>query len=156
MLCEPDKRRYTESMTAEAKMIPTPESVDAFIATVPDTVKQQDSRSLIELMSELTDKPAVMWGPSIIGFGSYHYKYASGREGNAPALGFSPRKAALTIYLFYGAENHTDLLAKLGPHKPSKACLYIKRLSDIDMAVLKQLIELSYNELRAYEKEHWA
>lgn len=143
-------------MKVETKTIPTSASVDTFIASIPDDIKQQDSHTLIKIMSEVTGEPAVMWGPSIIGFGSYHYKYASGREGDAPAAGFSPRKAALTIYLFYGAEQHTDLLAQLGPHKLGKVCLYIKRLSDIDIDTLKQLIQVSYDELRAYEKEHWS
>lgn len=148
--------RYTRSMKAATKTIPTSASVDTFIANIPDDIKRQDSHTLVKIMSEITGKPAVMWGPSIIGFGSYHYKYESGREGDAPASGFSPRKAALTIYLFYGAEQHTDLLTKLGPHKLGKVCLYIKRLSDIDLDILKQLIKLSYDELRAHEKEHWS
>jgi hypothetical protein len=143
-------------MKTENKTLPTDSNVVDFIASVPDETKRRDSETLIRLMQDITGAPAVMWGPSIVGFDSYHYKYESGREGDAPAAGFSPRKAALTVYLFYGAEKHTDLLSKLGPHTLSKSCLYIKRLSDIDMDVLKQLVKRSYNELRAYEKEHWS
>lgn len=143
-------------MKSENKTQPTSSDVASFIAAIPDETKRRDSEVLREIMSDVTGEPAAMWGPSIIGFGSYHYKYASGREGDAPATGFSPRKTALTIYLFYGAENHSDLLDKLGPHTLGKACLYIKRLSDIDLNILRQLIAVSHKELRAYEKEHWS
>lgn len=147
---------YTKVMKSENKTQPTNSDVTSFIAAISDETKRRDSEQLCGIMSDITHEPAVIWGPSIIGFGSYHYKYASGREGDAPASGFSPRKAALTIYLFYGAEQHSDLLGKLGPHTLGKACLYIKRLSDIDLDTLKQLIKVSYTELRAYEKEHWS
>lgn len=143
-------------MKSENKTQPTTGDVASFIATIPDETKRHDSEVLCKIMSDITGEQPVMWGPSIVGFGSYHYKYASGREGDAPASGFSPRKAALTIYLFYGAEQYTEQLDQLGPHTLGKACLYIKHLSDVDLDILKRLIATSYKELRAYEKEHWS
>lgn len=102
---------------------------------------------LSALLQEITGKAPQMWGSSIIGFGQYHYVYASGREGDALAIGFSPRKAALTLYLSYGIERHKKLLERLGPHTLGKACLYIKCLGDIDMGILKELLIAAYAEV---------
>lgn len=126
-----------------AKTIPTKIAPKDFIATVEDEKKRADAEVLLTLMEEITGEPPVMWGPSIIGYGSYHYKYASGREGDWMLTGFSPRKTALTVYLMSGVERQGDLLDKLGKYKNGKSCLYIKRLSDVDMEVLKELITVS-------------
>jgi hypothetical protein len=128
---------------AENKTAPTSQSVQAFIEKVDSEQKREDSHTLIALMSEITGEPAMMWGPSIIGFGRYHYKYASGREGDSPLVGFSPRKANLTLYIMGGFENYEALLRKLGKHSVGKACLYVKKLADVDMDVLRELIRQS-------------
>ena len=109
------------------KTAPTIVSVDDFLATLSEQ-RQAEARQCIAIMQEITGQPPVMWGPSIIGFGSYHYKYESGREGDAPAVSFSPRKANLVIYLADNASRYETLLEKLGPHTTGTACLYIKRL----------------------------
>ena len=127
---------------AETKTKPTAVSVDEFIANVEDERKRDDSRVLVKLMSKATGAKAHMWGPTIVGFGTYHYKYDSGHEGDACIAGFSPRKAAISIYLAEFPERDA-LLAKLGKHKMGKACLYVRKLDDIDMDVLKQLVETS-------------
>ena len=127
---------------AETKTKPTAVSVDAFIADVEDERKRDDSRVLVKLMSKATGAKARMWGPTIVGFGTYHYKYDSGHEGDSCIAGFSPRKAAISIYLAEFPARDA-LLAKLGRHKMGKACLYVKKLDDIDMDVLKQLVETS-------------
>lgn len=101
--------------------------------------KKADSLQLIELMQEWSDSEPKMWGPSIIGFGNYHYKYASGHEGDAPVIGFSPRKAAFSLYVYSDTEKSKLLLPDLGKFKMSKACIYIKKLSDIDVSILKEL-----------------
>jgi hypothetical protein len=116
-------------------------SVAAFLASVADERQRVDSERLIVLMSEATGEPAAMWGPSIVGFGSYHYRYASGREGDAPLVGFSPRKAALTLYTAADDDRRAELLARLGPHKVGKGCVYVRRLSDVDEHVLVELIQ---------------
>ena len=110
----------------------TDEDVIAFIEKVENAQKKADSYRLIELMEEATGQTAKMYGPSIIGFGAYHYKYASGHEGEAPLLGFSPRKAAISVYVFTGADEHSYLLEGLGKFTMGKACIYIKKLADID------------------------
>ena len=113
----------------------------AFIATLADERRRKESQALLALMSDVSGEPAVMWGDSIVGFGSYHFIYASGRSGDWPRAGFSPRKGAMTVYCMPGFENQRDLLARLGPHKTSVSCLYIKRLDDVDMGVLRKIIE---------------
>lgn len=126
---------------ANNKTVATSDSVQDFIAQIPDEQKRKDSGRLIQIMEEITGEPAVLWGPSIIGFGSYHYKYASGHEGNAPLAGFSPRKSAISLYL-YTCENDIDLdLEKLGKFKMSKACIYVKKLSDIKEDCLIKIIK---------------
>lgn len=134
-------------------MVPTSADVVAFIDAVPDEHRRSDARELCELMRSVTGEPPVMWGPSIVGFGSYHYRYESGRTGDAPLAGFSPRKANLVVYLVGGFEDrYPKLLDKLGPHKTGKACLYLKRLGDIDVDVLRQLVERSMRVGRGVDK----
>lgn len=128
---------------AELKTKLTGASVDAFLATVADEKKRQDSLTVLNLLQQVTHEEPKMWGDSIIGFGLYHYKYASGQEGDWPPVAFSPRKQNLTIYLMGGFEGYEDLLQKLGRHKTGKGCLYIKKLEDVDLAVLKALVERS-------------
>lgn len=106
---------------------------------VDNEQKKTDSFRLIELMQKWTDSEPKMWGPSIIGFGNYHYKYASGHEGDAPVIGFSPRKAAFSLYVYSDTEKSKVLLPNLGKFKMSKACIYVKKLSDIDIAILQEL-----------------
>ena len=113
-----------------------------FINEFADTEqKRKDSHELIKLMQSISGHKPKMWGPSIIGFGSYHYKYASGHEGDAPMLGFSPRKAAISLYVFTGLDKHKHLLDGLGKFKMGKACIYVKKLSDIDQEKLKLLMQ---------------
>ena len=124
----------------------TEASVEEYIANITDEGRRADCRQLAKLMSAVTRQPPRMWGPAIVGFGQYHYKYDSGREGDMCLAGFSSRKADLTIYVY--TEGQQGLLAKLGKHKSSKACLYVKRLSDVDPAVLKKVIAASVAEIR--------
>ena len=133
---------------AKNKTAPTKVDPNEFIAAVPDETKRADSEWILQTMQEITGAPPVMWGPSIIGFGTYHYVYASGREGDWMEIGFSPRKANISIYLMSGAEREKTLLAKLGKHKTGKSCLYIKRLSDVDKEVLRELMETSVEKVR--------
>jgi Domain of unknown function (DU1801). len=125
---------------AQNKTAYTEASVENFIKTVDDPQKQMDSAALIKLMATATGEPAKMFGSSIIGFGEYHYKYASGHEGNAPLLGFSPRKSAISLYVYSGGNEHRHLVDQLGKFKIGKACIYIKRLSDINIDTLNQLM----------------
>ena len=130
---------------AENKTRPTQADVDAFIKSLPQA-RQTDVRALVKLMQAVSRQKPRMWGPSIIGFGSYHYRYESGREGDAPLLCFSPRKSANVLYITL-----TDkaLPEKLGKHKLSGGCLHIKKLSDVDPAVLKAIVANSYAKMRA-------
>lgn len=123
----------------ELKTKATPVSVGDFIETVADERQRDDAKKIVALMERLSGHPPKMWGPSIIGFGSYHYKYDSGHEGDMARIGFSPRKANIVLYLLDGFEGHAELMQRLGKHKSGKSCLYIKRLSDIDEGVLEQL-----------------
>ncbi len=125
-------------------------SVTEFINSVPDETKRNDSFKLLEIFTRVTGKKPKMWGTSIIGFGKYHYKYErSSQEGDWPLTGFSPRKQNLTLYLMLGPENYLDLLKDLGKHKTSKgSCLYINKLSDVDQAVLENLIKLSFEDMK--------
>ncbi|MFF2242641.1 DUF1801 domain-containing protein [Arthrobacter sp. NPDC058130] len=132
---------------ADNKTQATGASVEEFLAAVEPPVRRGDGLRLLALMSEITGEPAEMWGPSIVGFGRYHYKYASGREGDAPAVGFSPRKSSLSLYgLTYGPEA-ADLLGTLGKHKLGAGCLYVNKLDDVDEAVLAELIRLGYRHV---------
>lgn len=124
----------------EPKTKPTAVDPRAFVAAVEDERKRKDAEWVMAMMEEVTGEPPVMWGPSIIGFGSYHYVYASGREGDWMMTGFSPRKTALTLYLMSGVERQKEHLAKLGKYKTGKSCLYVKRLSDVDTDVLREMV----------------
>jgi hypothetical protein len=130
----------TKNMAKQNPTVENQASVTDFINAVPDGSKRADSFKLIDLMSTATGLPAKMWGPAIVGFGSYHYKYDSGREGDAPRVGFSPRANALTLYLAMDFPRKAELLTKLGKHKTSVACIYIKKLADVDMEVLQEMI----------------
>ena len=121
---------------AENKTKPTQSSVTAFINAVADPARRADAKALVKLLQDATGEKPQMWGPSIIGFGSYHYKYESGREGDMPIVGFSPRKAATVLY---GVAGSRDLLPKLGKHTTGKGCLYIKKLADVDQEVLEEM-----------------
>lgn len=133
---------------AENKTKQTKASVESFINKIKDETVRNDCYSIIKIMKSITKEEPRMWGPSIIGFGSYHYKYASGREGDMCIAGFSPRKQNLTIYLMPGFEVQQSLLKKLGKHKTSKVCLYIKSLEDVDVKVLKEMISISVKEMK--------
>lgn len=125
---------------AKTKTTYTEINVKDFLDSYVDNEqKKTDSLQLIELMQEWSDSEPKMWGPSIIGFGNYHYKYASGHEGDAPVIGFSPRKGAFSLYVYSDTEKSKLLLPNLGKFKMSKACIYIKKLSDIDVSILKEL-----------------
>jgi hypothetical protein len=122
----------------------TDASVEAFLARVPDEHRREDARRLSAMMQEITGEPPVMWGTSIIGFGAYHYRYASGHEGDAPLASFSPRSQHLAIYLVGEFEDrHQSVLARLGPYKAGKGCLYLKRLDGVDDDALRELIDRS-------------
>jgi hypothetical protein len=133
--------------------VPTDASVDDFLAAVPDERRRADAETLRTMMREMTGEPAVMWGPSIVGFGSYRRSYDSGRTGDWPLVGFSPRKQQLVVYLVGGYEvRHTSVLARLGPHKTGKGCLYLKRLDGIDEGALRELIERTVRVHRGVDR----
>lgn len=143
---------------AENKTKPTNQSVAEFLNKIPDAERREDCLAVAKMMEEITGSKPKMWGPSIIGFGSYHYKYASGREGDGPVIGFSPRKRDLTLYIIMGFEKHGDLMKQLGKHRVAKSCLYIKRLSDIHLPTLRKLVKASVKDLASYverqKREH--
>ncbi|MEN8248440.1 MAG: DUF1801 domain-containing protein [Bacteroidota bacterium] len=128
---------------AELKTKPNEESVDEFLNTIENPQKRSDSFRLKDVMEKVTGESAKMWGPGIIGFGSYHYRYASGREGDWMLAGFSPRKQALTVYLMAGNDHFEAERSQLGKHSTGKSCLYIKKLEDIDEAILTDMITKS-------------
>lgn len=134
----------------ELKTRATKASVAKYIAAIDDAERRGDCKQLVKLMRDITRRPARMWGPSIVGFDSYHYQYASGHEGDMCLTGFSSRKPDLTIYILTGTAAQKKLLAKLGKHKVSKACLYVRRLEGIDMDVLRELIVNSIAEVRRH------
>lgn len=125
---------------ADIKTRPTGVAVDAFLDAVPDPQRRADGEVLREMFERITGEPAAMWGPSIVGFGSYRYQYESGHGGEMCRIGYSPRKAELVLYILSGAAEEEAQLARLGKHKTGKCCLYIKRLSDIDMDVLEEMV----------------
>lgn len=132
---------------AENKTQATGASVEEFLAAVEHPVRHRDGLRLLELMRDITGEEPEMWGPTIVGFGQYHYKYGSGREGDAAAVGFSPRKASLSLYgLTYGPEA-ADLLPRLGKHKTGAGCLYVNKLEDVDEAVLAELIRAGFRHV---------
>ena len=131
------------------KTLPNNASAEDFINAVPDTVKRDDSLTLLKMFSRITGQKPKMWGASIIGFGQYHYKsQRSTQEGDWPLIGFSPRKQNLTLYIMPGFDDYTDLLKDLGKHKTTKGCLYINKLADVNLAVLEKLIEQSFAEMK--------
>jgi hypothetical protein len=134
---------------AQLKTQPNDQSVTAFLNRVEDDTKRQDSFTILELMQQVTGSEPVMWGDSIIGFGRYQYKYASGREGQWFLVGFSPRVQNLTLYIMSGFDEYDELLGKLGKHSTGKSCLYVKRLENIDLDVLKELVEKSVAHMKA-------
>ena len=137
---------------AELKTKQTDASVKDFLNQIADKERREDCFAVAKIMEEITGEKPKMWGPSIVGFGSYHYKYASGREGDWLVTGFSPRKKDLTLYIMMGFAKHGVLMEKLGKHSAAKSCLYIKRLSDIHVPTLKKLIKESVKDLRNYTK----
>jgi hypothetical protein len=140
--------RSVELMAYEQKTKETDHSVIEFIESVDHPKKREDAYKLIDIFTETTGFEAKMWGPSMIGFGSYHYKYATGHEGDAPLVGFSPRKAKISLYFAPGETKRGELLEKFGKHTTGKACVYINKVADIDRDVLKELITASVQFLQ--------
>jgi len=137
---------------AENKTTPNEQDVEQFLNSITDERKRKDSFTILELMKQVTGMEPRMWGSSIVGFGSSHYKYESGREGDMILAGFSPRKQNLTLYHMSGFEQCDDLLKKLGKHTTGKGCLYIKHLDDVDLPTLKSLIEESVKHVQHKEQ----
>jgi hypothetical protein len=138
---------------AENKTKPTKLSVAVFIETLTDPARRADAKALVKLMQSASGEKPKMWGPSIIGFGACHYRYESGREGDMPLIGFSPRKAATVLYNMIGSSDSAALLAKLGKHTTGKGCLYIKKLADVDRQVLQALAAKSVVNTRARNRK---
>ena len=132
---------------AETKTKPTGVGVGSFIDAVENPTRREDARTVLAMMERITGEEPRMWGPSIIGFGSYHYRYDSGHEGIACRLGFSPRKAQLVLYVLTETEGEAELLARLGKHKIGKCCLYINKLADVDMGVLETLTRRAWDRM---------
>lgn len=138
----------------EQKTKETDNSVVEFIESVDSPKKREDAYKLLDIFTETTGYEAKMWGPSIIGFGSYHYKYKTGHEGDAPLVGFSPRKAKISLYFAPGDPDRAELLEKFGKHTTGAACVYINKLADVDVEVLKALIKQSMQFLlKTYPQE---
>jgi hypothetical protein len=131
----------------ELKTTPNDRSVEKFLKGIADDRRRQDSLALLEIMKQVVKAPPQMWGSSIVGFGRYHYKYASGREGDWFLTGFSPRKQNLTLYIMAGFDQYDELMKTLGKYKTAKSCLYIKRLDDIHLPTLKKLIRQSVKHM---------
>ncbi len=137
-----------EVAMAENKTVQTDAGVDDYLVAITNESRRTDCLQLIRLMTTIAKQPARMWGTSIVGFGSYHYRYASGREGDSALVGFSSRKPDISIYLSCNLESEANLLSRLGKHKIGKGCLYLRRLSDVDAAVLGQLVSSSIAQTR--------
>jgi hypothetical protein len=137
---------------AELKTRRTGASVAAFLARIPDAQRRADCRTVSQLMRQVTKSRPAMWGPRIVGFGSYHYRYGSGREGEWFLAGFSPGKQDLTLYIIAGIQRYPALQAKLGTHKHGTSCVYVKRLADIDLAVLRKLVAASVRDMKQLER----
>jgi hypothetical protein len=133
---------------SENKTRPNDQNVIDFLTSVDHQTRREDAFTVLKMMEEITGEDAVMWGSSIVGFGSYHYKYDSGREGDMPLIGFSPRKQSMTLYIMSGFDSEEELLASLGKHKTGKACLYVNKLADVDEGVLRQMIKRSYEHMK--------
>lgn len=131
------------------KTVPTAASVSDFLAAVPNARRREDGQALLEMMRDITGIEPQMWGPSIIGFGSVHYKYESGREGDMPIIGFSPRSRSLSLYIMDGSDAYNDLLAQLGKHRKAVSCLYINKLADVDIDILREMITLSFSHTKS-------
>lgn len=138
---------------AELKTKQTKASVEKFLNQIPDETRREDCFQIARMMEEITGDEPKMWGPKIVGFGSYHYKYTSGHEGEWPITGFSPRSQDLTLYLMPGFAAYADLMTQLGKHRTGKSCLYIKRLSDVHLPTLKKLIRASVKDMRKLTKK---
>lgn len=136
-------------MANEPRMRPTEVDPHEFVAAVEHPTRRQDALHLVELMSEVSGEEPVMWGPTIVGFGQRHYRYESGHEGDEPLMGFSPRKANLVLYALQDAPGSAELLADLGKHRLGKSCLYVNKLADVDLKVLRELMELNYDYWKA-------
>lgn len=134
---------------AELKTRATDASVEAFLDSVTDEARREDCRRIMAIMRAATGAEPKMWGTSIVGFGQYHYRYDSGREGDFFLTGFSPRKNDLTLYIMAGFDRHEALLAKLGKYRTGRSCLYIKRLSDVDLKVLREPVKSSVRHMKA-------
>ena len=133
---------------SELKTKPTKKIVKQFLDSLENEKRKQDSFELLKLFKDITKQQPVIWGNTIIGFGSYHYKYKTGNEGDWPVTGFSPRKQNLSIYVMLGFDNYQDLMNKLGKYKTGKSCLYVNKLEDIDMKVLKKLLIKSVADMK--------
>lgn len=133
---------------AELKTKQTNQSVEKFLKSIAEVGTRDDCLTIMQIMKQATRAEPKMWGTSIVGFGTYHYKYASGREGDWPLTGFSPRKQNLTLYIMPGFTRYEELMQKLGKYKTGKSCLYIKKLADVNMSVLKQLVKQSVEHMR--------
>ena len=133
---------------SDLKTKPHDGDVEKFLNSVEHDKRREDSLAMLEVMKEVTGEPPRMWGPSIVGFGTYHYKYESGREGDWMLTGFSPRKQSLTLYIMSGFSHYEELLQKLGKHKTGKSCLYINKLEDVDLSALKEMIRESVKMMK--------
>ena len=134
---------------AENKTQKTGASVDEFLSSVENKTRREDGFKVLELMREVTGLEPEMWGPSIVGFGDYHYKYESGREGDFLLTGFSPRKQSLSLYIMPGFKAYEDLLSSLGKHRNGASCLYINKLADVDIGVLRELVRQSFQHAKS-------
>jgi hypothetical protein len=148
--CLESSKVYMSNSAPKTKK--TTKSVSAYIAAIKDEQKRADAKKLLALMKEVTGMKPALWGDSIVGFGEYHYKYASGRESDWPLTGFSARSQNFTVYIMPGFKEYGALLKKLGSHKHSVSCLYIKRLSDIHLPTLRRLVQVSVKEMKKMYK----
>jgi hypothetical protein len=148
-LCARDRTELRTADMAELKTKPSKTSVAGFLASVEDETRRKDAKSLDKMFREITGAKPTMWGASIVGYGTYKYKYESGREGEWMRTGFSPRKANLVLYIMPGFARYDALMKKLGKHKTGKSCLYITKLADVDEEVLRELIERSWTHMAA-------
>ena len=137
------KKLKGELNMSQNKTVANENDVMAFLNAVEPDKKREDSLIIMNLMEDVTGEQPTMWGTSIVGFGSYHYRYETGREGDMPLVGFSPRKQAITLYIMTGFDDHDNLMSKLGKYKTGKACLYIKKIEDVDLSVLRELVRQS-------------
>lgn len=138
---------------AEQKTKPNDQNVNAFLDKIADETRRIECYAILDMMKRVTKAEPKIWGTGLVGFGNYHYKYASGHEGDCFVTGFAPRKGALTLYITAGIERFPKLLAKLGKHKTGKSCLYIKTLDDVNLSVLEDLVKQSVEHTRAAYKE---